>query len=211
MELVINLQSFMPIKTFRAQHGLPASFGVGMFEPKDYTGLGRIDRAGAELNLVRQAVLDALPAQMPLAGWLDFLPALADLLEKELNKINPQVGLKQVEIDYAVAGFRDMCQLLLYGMIRAQSAGEAPPDFRRVYYDWLSSTIRISSAVHHYIHQGAIWAVQIIHHAYGRTGLVIWTDDETYYVQDNALGCPAEGFMAALLQDVGAHIMATAR
>lgn len=213
MELLIEnqRQTFMPIRDFRVQHDLPGEFGVALFEAKDFTGLGRLDRAGGELNIVRQAVLDAIPAEMPLGGWLDFLPQLEQLFEWKLHEINPQVGLKDVEIEYAVGGFRDVCEALVYAMIRARAAGTAMPEFRQVYFDWLSDTTRVSSSVHHYIHKGDIWAVQVLHHAYGRTGLVIWTEKQTHYVQDNTLGCPAEGYMASLLHEVATRILTATR
>ncbi len=213
MELLIEnqRQTFTPIREFRIHYKLPSDFGIGMFEPKDYTGLGRVDRAGGELNIVRQAVLDAIPTEIPLSAWMDFLPQLEQLFSNKLHEINPQVGLKEEEIEYAVAGFRDVCQALVYAMIRARAAGTSLPDFHHVYYDWLSETARISSHVHHYIHHSEIWAVQVLHHAYGRTGLVIWMDDGTHYVQDNTLGCPAEGYIAALLGEVAERILAATR
>jgi hypothetical protein len=50
--------------------------------------------------------------------------------------------------------------------------------------------------------------VQIIAHAYGRAGMVIHASDETFYVYDAALGCPAEGFMSTLLSDIAARMLA---
>src|SRR5262245_64156367 len=89
-------REFTPIKDFRAAHDLPPEFGVALFEPKDYAGLGRIDRAGAELNGVRAALLDALPTQIKAPSWLSFLPDYARLFEAKLYEINAQVGLKDV-------------------------------------------------------------------------------------------------------------------
>lgn len=206
LQVANDLHTFIPVKNFRLTHKLPADFGVALFEPKDYSGLGRVDQAGVELNIVRQSVLDAMPAEMPLHAWLDFIPNLAQLFQNKLDEINPEVGLKSVEIEYAVAGFRDVLLTFLYDMLRARAAGEPMPDFRQVYFQWLSSTVRISSDTHHYIHEGEIWAVQIVNHAYGRTGLVIWTPTDTHYIQDSTLGCPAEGFMSALLAEVGRRI-----
>ena len=208
LQVANDLHTFTPVKAFRQTYQLPADFGVALFEPKDYSGLGRVDQAGAELNIVRQAVLDALPAQMPLFAWLDFIPSLAQLFQNKLDEINPEVGLKNVEIEYAVAGFRDVMLDFLYAMLRARSASEPMPDFRQVYFKWLSSTVRISSDTHHYIHEGEMWAVQIVNHAYGRTGLVVWTPQDTHYIQDSAQGCPAEGFMSSLLTDVAKRIAA---
>jgi hypothetical protein len=204
MRLTIDgqLRAFIPIKQFRAEYGLPVEFGVSLFEPKEWEGLGRIDRAGAELNRVRAAVLAALPASLSPSGWLSFLPDLSRLFENKLWEINPQVGLKDVEIEFAVGGFSDVCQAMGYALLRAQAAGEPGPDFNRVYADWLDSTTRVFSQVHPYTHEGETWQVQIVAHAYGRAGLLIQTPTTTHYVHDAALGCPAEGFMAALLAEV---------
>jgi hypothetical protein len=199
---------FIPIKEFRADHALPAEFGVGLFEPKDYAGLGRIDRAGAELNSVRTAVLDAIPTQMPLQGWLAFLPELARLFQNKLYEINAQVGLKDVEVDFAVAGFGDVCQALLYAMMRARAEGTTLPRFEQVYGEWLDSSARVYGEAYSYPRKDEMWNVRIVAHAYGRTGLIVDTGENTYYVYDSALGCPAEGFMAALLSEVAGRIIA---
>ena len=201
---------FIPVKTFRAQHDLPALFGVELFAPKDFVGLGRIDHAGSELNVVRQAVLDAIPAGLTLAGWLEFLPDLARLFQNKLDEINPQVGLKSVEIEYAVSGFQDVCQSFIYALIRAQAAGGPLPTFGQVYQEWLDDSVTISNMVHHYIHQGEMWAVQVVSHAYGRSGLMIWTNADTHYVHDTAIACPAEGFTFMLLRDVAGFISQSA-
>jgi hypothetical protein len=206
-----------PIKDFRVAHDLPPEFGVGLFEPKDYAGLGRIDRAGAELNSVRDALLDALPAHMNARGWLTFLPDYARLFESKLYDINAQVGLKDVEIEFAVAGLSDVLHQFAYALVRLKSKpttspfhamGEGDNLFRQVYADWLNNSLKVFSGVYPYDHQGKKWDVQIIAHAYGRAGLIVRTPSETYYVYDPALGCPAEGFMAALLTEIAARMAA---
>ncbi len=210
MRLTIEGQShdFIPIKAFRARFDLPPEFGVASFEPKDYTGLGRIDRAGAELNTVRLAVLEAIPAQMPLQNWMAFLPELTALFRRKLYDINPHVGLKDVEIEFAVAGFGDVCQALLYAMLRAGAGGIPLPDFHQIYGEWLDSSVRIFGETYEYGHAGQTWRVRLVAHAYGRAGLIVDTGAETHYVYDPSLGCPAEGYMAALLSDVAERIIA---
>jgi hypothetical protein len=193
---------FIPIKAFREAHDLPPEFGVALFEPKDFTGLGRIDRAGAELNSVRAAVLAAIPAALPLQAWLNFAPELTRLFTNKLYEINLRVNLHDVEIDFAAAGFADVCQTVIYAMLRARGAPPLP--FEAIYGEWLDQTTRVSQTIHPYND----WQVQIVTHAYGRAGLIVRTETETFYVQDAALGCPAEGYMAALLADVAARIMA---
>jgi hypothetical protein len=210
MQLLIEneLRTFIPIKTFRATHGLPDEFGIGFFEPKDYAGLGRIDKAGADLNEIRPIILDAIPTRMPLEGWLGFLPDLSRLFQNKLDEMNPQVGLKSAEIEFAVSGFSDVCHALVYGMIRAHAGGQPFPSFQQIYTDWLNTTVKISTTVHSYLHIDAVWPVQIVNTAFGRTGLIIWTDSVTYYVEDTSLACPADGFMFGLLNEVAARIIA---
>jgi hypothetical protein len=192
-------RQLIPIKDFRAAHDLPPEFGVSLFEPKDWTGLGRIDRAGAELNSVRAALLAAIPPRMTAYEWLLFSPTLAHLFEAQLYEINPSVGLKDVEIEFAVAGFSDVCQGLWYALA---SGSGANPLFHHVYSEWLNNSIRIFSTLYPYTHQNQTWEVQIFAHAYGRAGLIIRTPTETHYTYDPALGCPAEGFMTSLMREI---------
>lgn len=196
---------FAPIKAFReaqAAHGLPPEFGVATFEPKDFTGLGHIDRAGAELNAVRAAVLAAIPARLTLPQALAFVPQLTRLFTDQLYAINAQVNLRAVEIEFAAAGFADVCQAHVYALARG---GDAP--FAATYGEWLDRTVRVSQTVHH----DGEWEVQIVTHAYGRAGLIARRGGETHYVADAALGCPAEGYMAALLAEVAARLTAALR
>jgi len=207
-------RDLIPIRDFRTAHDLLPDFGVAWFEQKDYTGLGRIDRAGAELNGVRAALLDALPSTLPATGWLAFLPGYARLFEDRLYAINEQVGLKAAEIEFAVAGLSDVLHHVAYALIR----GVTPPPqgegikveiwFRRVYAEWLDNSVKVFSQVYPYQHRGQSWGVQIFAHAYGRAGLVVRAGDETHYLYDPALGCPAEGFMAMLVADISAQMLA---
>ncbi|MEO8394835.1 MAG: hypothetical protein ABI700_17705 [Chloroflexota bacterium] len=198
-------RSFTPIKNFREAHNLPLEFGVNLFEPKDYGGLGRIEQAGAELNGVRTAVLAAIPSMYSLQQWLDLIPDLTRLFSDQLYAINPKVKLHDVEIEFAAAGFADVCQAVVYERLRSRS--EAPLPFEAIYGGWLDQTARVSQTIHPY----GNWQVQIVTHAYGRAGLIVQMGAETAYVQDGALGCPAEGYMAALLAEVAARIMSAPR
>lgn len=210
MQLTIDgvARQLIPIKDFRAAHNLPPEFGVAHFEPKEYAGLGRIDRAGAELNTVRAAMLDALPPSMPARGWLTFLPEYARLFETKLYEINAAVGLKDVEIEFAVAGLSDVCQALAYALLRGDRGGVQEPKifFARIYGEWLDNSLKVFSQVYPYAHGDETWQVQIFAHAYGRAGLVVARPDATEYVYDPALGCPAEGFMSFLLGEIGARM-----
>src|SRR5690242_7928230 len=120
-------RTFTPIKSFREAHYLPPEFGINLFEPKDYRGLGRIDQAGAELNGVRAAVLAAIPSILSLQEWLSFIPDLTRLFTDQLYAINSKVKLHDVEIEFAAAGFADVCQAVVYARLRSRN--EAPPPF----------------------------------------------------------------------------------
>lgn len=209
MRLQINgtIHDFTDLKTFRAEYDLPDTFGVSLFEPKDYTGLGRIDGAGAELNALREAVLARLPPSLNLQGWLQAVDDLQTFFWQQLAAINDVIGLREPEIDFAAAGFGDVCRAVVYALIAARAQHEAPPSFSQIYSDWLFSTVKVSAKIHDYAHQGSRWHVKVISHAYGRIGLIIYTEDVTHYVLDSRLACPAEGFMLHLLRDVAAHIM----
>lgn len=205
--------AFTPIREYRLLYGLPPEFGVSTFEPKDYSGLASIEQAGAALNQVRDAVLEYV-AQMgaqPCAPTtlLNVLPRLTEFFRQQLYAINDQVQLKDVEIDYAVSGFDDVNQRLLYAMIQADAAKSPLAEFEVIYRAWLDDTVRLSSTVHRYEHRGEAWQVQIINHAYGRMGLLVRRGDELDYVYDSALACPAEGYMMRLLADVAAHLFPT--
>lgn len=186
-------RTFTPIKAFRAAHDLPPAFAVRHFEPKDYVGLGSLERAGDALTTLRAAVLNAAPAGQPVLAWLANAPALTDRFRAELLAINPRVGLREVEIDFAAAGFGDVLTAFLYARLRDPAA-----DFQAVYAAWLHDSIRISQTEHAY--DG--WRVRVITHAYGRFGLECVRAGDTHYVYDAALACPAQGFMESLLAAV---------
>lgn len=206
-------RQFVPMRAFREAQHLSPEFGVALFEPKDFAGLGRIDQAGAELNGVRAAVLAAIPARLTIQQWFNFAPELTHFFTDQLYAINARVNLRDVEIEFAAAGFADVCQAVIYAIMRARGA-ELPP-FEAIYGDWLDQTARVSQTIHAY----GDWQVQIVTHAYGRAGMIaslhpegiVRAEAETFYVQDSALGCPAEGYMAALLAEVAARIVASSR
>src|SRR5688572_4986781 len=150
-------RAFIPVKVFRKQHELPETFGVHQFEPKDFTGLAALDNAGAELNLLRQTLLDTLPEYLTPVELLPFFDLLQQRFDELLNSINEKVGLKPEEIEFAVAGFGDVNRMLTYALIRAQKAGSPQPNFSALYQDWLSNSVRISSSVHEYVHRGQHW------------------------------------------------------
>ena len=123
--------TFIPIKAFRAAHQLPNTFNIALFKSKDYAGLGRIDEAGAALNQLRTAVIAALPEHLLPMNWLSVLPDLTNLFEAQLYQINDQVGLRDVEIEFAVAGFSDALQAYAYAFAYANTTRTPLPDFSR--------------------------------------------------------------------------------
>lgn len=202
-------QQFTDIKTFRTAQGLPDDFSVAIFEPKDYTGLGRVDRAGNALTEVKQATLNAIPQQLSLRAWLTFLPVVTAAFEEKLRAVNPRIGLRDIEVEFAAAGFQDLCSTLIFALMKAHTEGTPPPDFLEVHAAWLDTTARTLHTVYLYQHKGEDWQVQTVYHAYGRAGLIVHTPTATHYIHDSALGCPAEGFMLTLFMQVAAKIAAS--
>lgn len=198
-------REFVPLKTFRASTNLPPDFGIALFAPKDFSGLGSLDGAGAALQAVREAVLDAIPPGQSAAERLASLPALAEKFRRELTAANEAVGLREPEIEFAVMGFSAVCDAYLYALLRAQLQREPPLEFRTVYQDWLNGSVSVSQPFS-FNFSGESWRVRIVRTAYGPCGLIVDTGRGVEYVQDNAQTCPAEGFMLSLLRDVAARI-----
>lgn len=197
--------TLIPIRVFRAQHGLPDNFGVACFEPKDYTGLAAINQASAELQSLRDCVLQDVPSPPPLMSLLSHVDRLQEKFETELREINPRIGLGEPEIEFAVAGFGDVCRAWAYALIRAR--GGTQPDFATVYMEWLNDSVRISSQAHTYHHHSDAWTICVLNTIYGRIGLEIETPDSTLYIADAIYACPADGFMASLLQEVAERLV----
>ena len=101
-------QTLIPLPVFCTQKGLPPEFQVAYFEPKDWQGLGRLNASGRALAVVKRRVVAAVPKTIPLASLLYQVEALATFFHQELVAINPQIGLREVEIEFAVAGFADV-------------------------------------------------------------------------------------------------------
>jgi len=213
MELMIEgaLRTLIPIQDFRAAHSLPSAFGVALFEPKDFSGLGRIDlaaRTGA-LQRLHERVVAQTPSHVPPLDWLDAFERLARLFEAELRAANAEIGLRESEIGFAVSGFADALNAYAYAVVRAHVEGLPLPSFRTVYMEWCANSTRLSQVRHAYRHGQSVWQVQIIYTVYGRVGLAVQTDQARYYVADSQYTCPAEGFMSRLLAAVAAKISAS--
>jgi len=195
------------IRAFREAHHLPDTFGVAHFEPKDFTGLARIDDAGPALKRVRENVLTAVPDQLSVQQLMLFEDLLTKVFHNALIAVNDQVNLKTIEIDFAVNGFRAVISAVIIASIRASLTHSSPPTFTECYGQWLNDGVRVSAQQHTYTHQAVNWSVQVINTAYGRAGLIVQTADSTHYLADAALGCPAEGFMFNLLKSTSERII----
>ncbi len=210
MKLVIGgvERELQSIEAFRQAHNLPPNFSIDHFEPKDYSGLGSIEGAGAEMNSLYQVIIDTVPASLTLPQLVTLVDELDLLFRVRLYEINNVIGLRTAELEFAVAGFSDVLHSLVYAVAHAKAAATALPPFPAVYANWLNTTVRISANVYHYQHEGKVWQVQVINNAYGRIGVMASCGEAIYYLYDPTLACPAEGFMYRLLADVGNRILA---
>lgn len=207
MQLTLDGQphKFIPLATFRSQRGLPPEFALAYFEPKEWQGLGSLDGSGEVLPFVRQRVLAAVPPTVPLTELIPQVQTLTDCFHRELVAINPQIGLREVEVEFAVAGFADVMQSVAYNLIQLSHTYRHDPaqiknhfDFSALYQNWLDASARVSATVHTYLHQDVAYQIQIVYNAYGRVGLKVTRADEVYYVFDPALACPAANYMLDL-------------
>lgn len=194
-------QEFIPIKAFRNQYKLPQSFGVSQFEPKNYNGLGSLDKAGTNLNELRDHILQLIPDKITLSKLMSFIDHIQFQFQTDLFNINDAIALKDVEIEFAVAGFGDVLRRMIYQMIPARANQQEMPSFESIYYGWVNDSIRVSSQIHEVEHHGETWQLQVINQVYGRVGLKIVMEDNVIYVADGIYLCPAEGFMYTLLKD----------
>jgi hypothetical protein len=203
MDLKMNGQScpFITVREFRARYNLPPEFGIRLFAPKDYAGLGSIDRAGEALQVLQEVILASLPHRSP-SSWMGLAVELQQVFHHQLWAINPSVGLKRSEIEYAVVGFGEVIQTFIHGLITAYMTNRPFPVFEAVYAEWINRTTQVIQRTFLYSYQGKSWVIRLVMHAYGRIGLVVNTGDQTFCVYDGKLACPAEGFMFMLLQAV---------
>ena len=208
MNLIIDGQDqgLVDIKPFRQQYGLSNAFSISAFEHKDYTDLANIENAGNEMNQLRDTMLNQIPEKLNLQNLLSFVSTFSDRFQIELYAINDSVNLKDVEIDYAVSGFYDVCHALAYALIRSHTQKQPNLPFIVIYMQWLNDSVRLSQDVHDYVHDDENWKIQVINTAYGRIGMKITSVNEVVYVRDSKLACPAEGFMYTLFTDIAQKI-----
>jgi hypothetical protein len=160
------------------------------------------------MNELRRGMIKALPHTFTLTEALAVADTLQAVFLNGLYGINDLIGLQIVEVEYAVAGFGDVMQNWMYALIRSQSAKSSQPPFQQIYGEWLDGSTRLSQQVHNYNHDGATWHINIINNAYGRVGLRVKRGANVDYVQDGVYACPAEGYMAALLEELTGQLAA---
>ena len=209
MKLIIDgqEQELVDIKSFRQQYELSDAFSISTFEHKDYVGLASIENAGHEMNQLRDTMLNQIPINLELQDLLSFVSTYSDRFRTELYAINDSVNLKDVEIDYAVSGLYDVCQALVYALIRSHTQKQPVLPFTAIYMQWLNDSVRLSQATHDYKNGSEDWKIQMINTAYGRIGMKVMTGPEDIYVRDSQLACPAEGFMYTLFNDIAQKII----
>ncbi len=215
MQLTLNgaLRDFLPLATFRAQWCLPDDFSLARFAPKGWAGLGSLEHGGAGLARIRQIVISAVPAAIPLNRLRDQALALSGLFFSQLQLANADIGLRDLEVDFAAAGFQDVLEATAMRLIQLSHLHQRDLthiqshfDFEAVYQGWLDASARVHEQAHPYAHHNTNLTVRVAHNPYGRIGLEVMVNDETFYVADPALACPAAGYMYELGADVSRAI-----
>jgi hypothetical protein len=188
------------------------------FSPKDWSGLGSLERGGPALAHLRQVVVSAVPAAIPLHQLRDHVLALSGLFLSQLQLANADIGLREVEVDFAAAGFQDVLDATAMHLIqlshthqRAVAQIQKHFDFEAVYQNWLEAGARVFEQEHLFTHNNFDFKVRVVHNPYGRVGLEVRVSTETIYVADPALACPAAGFMHDLDADVARALCAAVR
>lgn len=202
MRLFIDdaMRELIPIKVYRARHNLPESFSITTFEPKTDITLASLDQTPPDaLQSIRQRTLNAVKSGLSPLEIIAHLDTLSATFSRALSDVNHQIGLKQVEIDFAVSGFDDMLRRWGYGLLMSDS-----PTWETVYYQWVFDSVMIAGRVFEYPPDREI---QIISTVYGRVGLRIKHQGAVDYVSDRAHVCPAEGFMTHLMRDVAERLV----
>ncbi|MCB0212821.1 MAG: hypothetical protein KDJ52_25990 [Anaerolineae bacterium] len=199
---------FITLQAFREKWGLPDSFTLEAFERKDWN-VGSMDGSGPGLITMRQAVVDAVPNTLAWADLPTLTAQLVAVFREHMEATNAAVGLQEVEIDFAVAGFSDVLNIALYELLRLRQmhrADTAPIknqfDFASLYQSWLDDSARIATTAHTYPHNHTTFTVRTVYNAYGRVGLAVHTPTGVEYVADSRLACPAAHYMRDLCRDV---------
>ncbi|MCB9078706.1 MAG: hypothetical protein H6631_13985 [Anaerolineaceae bacterium] len=215
MQLTVNGQEhpLIPIQTFREKWALPDNFTLSAFEPKDWA-VGSMDRAGQSLLKMKQAVIDAVPAQMSWSALPVTAGQITEFFRQQLTLINQDIGLQDIEVDFAAAGFGDVLQTVIYELLRLKQVCHRDItqirhefDFSAVYQRWLDDSVRVSAVIFPYSHAGRQFTLRTINNAYGRVGLEVQTPNGLEYVVDSSLACPAANYMRDLSRDIAAALL----
>ncbi len=216
MQLTIDgaPRTFIPLPAFRQQWDLPDEFGVAYFEPKDWQGLGALDHAGEALEKVKQQVLRVVPRTLAVNALLDWVEPLTTVFRRALIGANEDIGLREADIDFAVAGFRAITQASADQLLRLAYAAKGELsriperyDYPAAYRGWLDHSVEVSGVTHTYASGGHTFCVRVVYYAYGRVGLEVQAaESETAYVVDTSLACPAASYMKDLGGEVGERL-----
>jgi hypothetical protein len=208
MLLIIDGQPrvFVPIRQFRRLNQLPDDFGVPLFRWKENAAVSGFAHVQDNLHQVRAAVLRTLLQGKANLSWLSFALKLELVLRKRLLELTTESGLSLMEAEFTAACFGDLCSTYVHSCLRARASERSIPYFQSVYLDWLSETVRISQLVHCYVHEGALWRIQVVTHVFGRVGLIVDTAEDVHYVEDNQEANPAARFLVSLLLEAATHI-----
>ena len=179
------------------------------FESKEWAGLGSLEGAGPALATVRQHVIQAVPPQVTLTALLSVVDDLSDVFNRELEGANVQVGLRPVEVDFAVSGFNDVLQAVAYRLVELYHSHSDDLaqlsqnfDFADIYQSWLNNSVQVSTTTHVYEHGDTQFNVRIIYNIYGHVGLEVTVAHELYHIMDMSLACPASSYMYDLCNHV---------
>lgn len=195
------------IRTFRTQQNLPPTWGVATFQPKAFEGLARLSHAGDSLSQLRQAVCDVLPETLSWEALLPLCDTLEQAFGRTLTTVNTHIGLRAVEIGFAVAGWSDMLQACAYELLYARALRHPLPLASSIYQAWLTKSEHLQGDTFTYIHHTTPWQVQVVSDVYGRCGLVVRIGTARYTLKDTTYRCPAEPFMQRLFLEVVEHII----
>lgn len=202
-------QTFLPLAAFRARWRLPQAFGITYFEVKDWP-VGQVDAAGREaLVQVKQQVVAAVSPGLTPAELLAEVERLTDLFSRRLAAANTQIQLREVELDFAVEGFQMVLQAVAYRLLQLLhtyrgdlARVQREFNFATIYQTWLDTSVQVFTPVHFYEQEGVTFEVRIVSYAYGRVGLAVTVEQNTYYVFDPTLACPAAAYMENLCRTV---------
>jgi hypothetical protein len=209
MELTLagHKRHFLLLEAFRAEWGLPDEFRVAYFEPKTWAGLGTLGPNGeALLTTIKTRVLAALPPTLDPPALRAQIEVLSHTFRYELELVNEQIQLRPHDVGYAVAGFQDVLQAVVYRLLELHYTDPATVrrdfEFQPIYQAWLDAGARVDTKSHSYTHARHEFVVRVIYNPYGRIGLEVEVAGGQYYLADTSLACPAGEFMEDLLRVV---------